>query len=99
MLEVPPFRAVLARWSSAASLSCPRADLRLVATREASVLADEASSSPDTACLLAIGGQDDKGHVVEHVEYLVAGRDSWQICPAFRANATAAQSTPDQGRG
>jgi hypothetical protein len=63
------------------------------------VLADEASPSPDTACLLAIGGQDDKGHVVEHIEYLVAGRDSWQMCPGFRANTTAPQSTSDEDLG
>jgi len=85
--SLPP---VYDRWSAAAPLPSPRADLRLVVTGAADAMALGAStsscsgtvSSPDDSpardsVLLALGGQDDKGNIVQNVEFLIAGRDSW----------------------
>lgn len=90
---LPSAYLVFPRWSTAAPLSCPRADLRLVATRDVSLLAAEPSPQAGSACLIAIGGQDDDGGMVEHVEYLAAGRDTWKRCRGFGANASEPRAT------
>jgi hypothetical protein len=53
-----------------------------------------------SACLLAIGGQDDEGTVLEHVEFLAAGRDSWVRCRSFgSSNASDPGATHESGFG
>ena len=74
---------VLERWSPAVGLSSPRADLRLLITHAAAnagtLLAErDPTVTAGTPMVLAVGGLDDNGNVVQHVECLVQGRDAWQ---------------------
>ena len=103
-LSLPP---VYDRWSAAAPLPSPRADLRLVVTGAADAMALGARasspsgtvSSPDDSpardsVLLALGGQDDQGNIVQNVEFLITGRDSWHTYhfPANMSLGTALHS-------
>jgi hypothetical protein len=117
------------RWSSAAPLSSPRADLRLIVTlgtqrgagagaggraggggggggggEEAEVVHSEEHEVSAERMVVAIGGCDDKGHVVEQVEYLDTHRDHWQPYSHFPTHtvltaARVARSPPEQGKG
>ena len=114
------------RWSSAAPLSSPRADLRLIVTlgtkrgagagaaggggagggggEKAEVVYSEEHEVEAERMVVAIGGCDDKGHVVEQVEYLDTHRDHWQPYSHFPTHtaltaARVARSPAEQGTG
>jgi len=113
------------RWSTAAPLSSPRADLRLIVTlgtqkgaaegagaggggggggEEAEVVHSEEHAVEAERMVVAIGGCDDAGHVVEQVEYLDTHRDHWQPYSHFPTHtvltaADVAGSRPEQGKG